>query len=92
MKKCKYEYWWLSFADADLPKGSQFLGAIIAEGATIIDAIKNTHRLKLNPGGEVQGLKIGIDKVEMTKPYANRLLDRAECERLDILWAKESDK
>jgi hypothetical protein len=47
------QFMWLSFADADLPEGKQFLGGGIFEGGDIIAATLRTHRLGVNPGGEV---------------------------------------
>lgn len=44
---------WLSFADASLPEGQQFLGAVIAEGETLEAVIIEAHVRGCNPGGEV---------------------------------------
>lgn len=51
-------YWWLSFCDAELPEGSQFLGAVIVDATDIVDGAKKAHALGINPGGEVQGHSI----------------------------------
>lgn len=46
--------YWLSFADSDLPKGQQFLGALIVDDCVnLADAIEQSHRAKVNPGGAV---------------------------------------
>ena len=47
------KHYWLSFADADLPKGSQFLGACVVVARDAIKAVQKAHKLKINPGGEV---------------------------------------
>lgn len=41
-------WWWLSFADE-----TGFLGAAIVRGVDAHDAVRRSHRLGLNPGGEV---------------------------------------
>lgn len=46
-------HYYLSFADHDCPKGEQFLGATIVEAASPKGAVEESHRRKLNPGGEV---------------------------------------
>lgn len=100
-----HRIFWLSFCDADLPEGSQFLGACIidvtaaeADEAAIdvllrfplaepdaewlAAAIKKTHALGCNPGGEVAS-------AEFTEcPYLSRyrlgiLMDRATIEHID---------
>ena len=45
--------WWLSFADPDRPEGTQFLGAAIIQAPTFPAAITRSHRIGVNPGGEV---------------------------------------
>ena len=80
--KNEEELWWLSFVDAQLPKGEQFLGVIILRGQGFTDAIRRTHALKLNPGGGVQGLKIP-EEIKIDDIWLNRLLPRNECEQLD---------
>lgn len=49
------KYWWLSFAD---DKG--FLGAVMAEGATLDAAMIEINRRELNPGGEVNAGMINV--------------------------------
>ena len=45
---------WLSFCDATRPQGQQFLGVIITRAADHLSAIQKTHKLGINPGGEVR--------------------------------------
>lgn len=52
-------YWWLSFADSNKPKGEQFLGATIVKAGGPASAIRRTHVLNINPGGQVAYEKIG---------------------------------
>jgi len=81
---------WLSFADGSLPEGSQFLGVVIVEAWSFLDAVMQAHRRGINPGGEVQGVEIPR-ALEIPAEYVNRLLSRAECEELDRkLGAKPS--
>lgn len=77
-------WFWLSFADGTPPTGQQFLGGLLVEGEGFIDAVKQSHRLGLNPGGEVMGGE--VDHVRMQRvadKWMNRLLTRAECEAMD---------
>lgn len=84
-------FWFLSFADGRRPKGTQFLGGAIVEAQDFMAAIKKTHALGINPGGEVQGTgpSITVDSVgeELNKKYSNRLLTREEC----VEWDEAAD-
>ncbi len=74
--------WWLSFADPDLPTGTQFLGALVIEAPGYMAAITLASMAGLNPGGEVQG--IGPIPVAAIEPrWHNRLLTRAEVDEID---------
>lgn len=44
---------WMSFCDPAKPKGSQFLGVIIMRSPGIAHAIDRSHRMGINPGGEI---------------------------------------
>jgi hypothetical protein len=80
-------YWWLSFADADLPKGSQFLGATVIEAPDMISAVTRAHALGCNPGGEVVGHAIAPEYSYRIEPWmVGRLMSRAECEAFDAKW------
>lgn len=46
-------FFYLSFADPDKPEGSQFLGATVVEADNVMLAVPESHRLGVNPGGEV---------------------------------------
>lgn len=70
-------WWWLSFADARRPIDEQFLGVAIVQGTNMVDAVRNAHRLRCNPGGEVQGLSIVVGRVP-SDPWRNRLLTKGE--------------
>lgn len=75
-------WWYLSFADDSLPKGSQFLGVVIIQAHGLGDAASQAHMRGINPGGEVLGVDIPTDKVP-PESYRNRLLSNAE---LLALW------
>jgi hypothetical protein len=47
-------WFYLSFADANLPEGTQFLGGCYVQAPDIQSAIIRSHRMKINPGGAVQ--------------------------------------
>ena len=73
--------WWLSFADPNLPKGTQFLGVVIIECIDIADGVAKAHSLGINPGGEVKGIEI---PGEVTSAYCNKLLSKKEMEDLGL--------
>jgi hypothetical protein len=74
--------YWMSFADPDKPKGQQFLGAVILEASSLSDAIQETWRKGINPGGEVVFLEIAPDKEYLCPPETrNALLSREELTR-----------
>lgn len=75
-------WWWLSFCDARLPKGLQFLGVALVEVASMDQVVPEAWRLGINPGGEVQFLQLPSG-VEPPPEFRNRLLTKAEAERLD---------
>lgn len=78
---------WLSFCDTRLPPGSQFLGGCLVQGCGFFDAVMESHRLGLNPGGEVQGTELGPDHVGTYPTY--RLLSRAEIDALEAAKAEQ---
>lgn len=78
-------WFYMSFADPELPEGTQFLGGAYVEAYTLEDAIAASHLLGINPGGEIQMAEIAQDYVkyfEQKVPEAdrNRLLTREEIE------------
>ncbi len=76
--------WWLSFANGDLPAGTQFLGVAIVEATQFVEAVMRAHALGINPGGEVQGTQLGPEALErVDAKWLNRLLTKAECTAFD---------
>lgn len=69
---------WLSFCDTRRPKGTQFLGACIVEADDFKSACREAWRLKINPGGDVQGHPILSYIAPYTRPWAGRLLTKEE--------------
>jgi hypothetical protein len=72
--------WWLSFADPDLPQGSQFLGVVIVRANDFKRAVSWTNRHGVNPGGEIRGFQLPDDS-PVPQSCIGRLLTRAECDR-----------
>jgi hypothetical protein len=71
------EYWYLSFADPDLPTGAQWLGGCYIASNAFALALSMAHVYGCNPGGEVQGAP--VPRGLTVKPeYLHRLLDREE--------------
>jgi hypothetical protein len=69
--------WWLSFADPDLPEGSQFLGVVIVQAATLEDAVTRSHLLGVNPGGGIQ-IAGPLPAHFFAEQWRDRLLSMAE--------------
>lgn len=72
--------WWLSFCDATLPVGSQFIGACIVPGENMGHALQVAHLLKCNPGGEVEGFEIPAERTRaIWSDEIGKLMSRDEC-------------
>jgi len=69
--------WWLSFADPDKPKGSQFLGVCVVRSDDMILAVQKTWELNINPGGEIHGVAIEDEKTIPIDCF-NRLMQKTE--------------
>ena len=65
--------WYLSFVDDQRVPGNQWLGACIVEGCDMADAVRNSHRLGCNPGGEVMIILMPPD-TSVPSEFCNRLL------------------
>ncbi len=71
--------WYLSFAEP-----GKFLGAAFVEARGHTQALQQSHRLGINPGGEVELIQVPSHAVgELPPNYKNRLLSKAELEELD---------
>lgn len=78
------DWYYLSFADSERPKGTQFLGAcIVGPAEDFIAAVKLAHALGCNPGGEVLGHEVPAETA-LRVPLGDRrrLLTREEIEAL----------
>jgi hypothetical protein len=82
---------WLSFCDAHLPAGSQFLGVAIVEVARegtdegrVRAAIEKAHLLGINPGGEVMAYECPPLDEERARLYSDRLLQKEELSRWEL--------
>lgn len=84
---------WLSFADGDLPAGSQFLGVCLVLAYGIIGAVMEAHRLGINPGGEVAGWLLGPGPLPPDTIPPNRLCSLVEIEAAGppVVWPFRED-
>jgi len=73
---------WLSFADADKPPGTQFLGAALVEAKDFLSAVKAARVYGCNPGGEVQGVELDSALYYVPESYQNRLMSESEARAL----------
>jgi hypothetical protein len=76
--------WWLSFADVSRPEGQQFLGVAIVEAQTMGEATMKTHRLGINPGGQIMGSQLP-ESFHVPPEKTDRLLGRDEAQVLAVL-------
>lgn len=70
-------WWYLSFAE------NGWLGACIVEASSEMEAVRETWRREINPGGEVVLFNLTSVGVAPPKQLVNRLLDRADLRVLD---------
>lgn len=82
---------WLSFADPDKPSGSQFLGVVVIRAASYPLAVHETHRLGINPGGEVLGVELDAQAAENAALPRNRILTREECDTFGHQCVRTND-
>lgn len=85
-----FNWWWLSFADGDLPKGEQFLGVALVRAHGMGTAAMTAHTLGINPGGEAMGIEIP-PTFDIPAEYQNRLLTKDECAALDEILARQKN-
>jgi len=86
--------YWLSFADPRRPEGKQFLGVAIVRATQAIEAVKVSHALGINPGGEVRLHPVVYEPGTLPVPeeYIERLLDRGEISlRLSKLGGRQNE-
>lgn len=74
--------WWLSFADDN---GGGCLGVCIVQSEPLPDpddefiiAVRRSHKLKINPGGECQGTRIPEDMHPDYAGHLNKLFSKEE--------------
>lgn len=77
-------FFWLSFADPEKPKGTQFLGAAVVHAPEFLLAVRVARLLGCNPGGEVQGMEIP-DDYTVPPEFTYKLLSKADVDRLDAV-------
>lgn len=68
------QLWYFSFVK------DGFNGACIVAGNDFDDALRNTHLLGCNPGGEVKAMQVDPDRVP--EDAKNRLLSRDDLRRI----------
>ena len=87
-------FWWLSFADPDLPKGSQLLGAAIVEASDFAGAVAQAHSRGCNPGGDCLGAELEDELAQNLRPdEANVLMTREQIDELgDRLRERQRQK
>jgi hypothetical protein len=74
------DWFYLSFAGEE-----GFRGGCIVAGKGEISALQRSHKLRINPGGQVLFIKVPNDKLPPHQ-YRDRLLSR---EQLEEIWELE---
>jgi hypothetical protein len=59
-------YLWMSFAGDD----DVFLGVIISDELDFVEAVKKSHRLNINPGGQIAGFEIPKSEINESDLWA----------------------
>ena len=77
--------WWLSFADPDLEDDQQFLGACLVKAKGPAGAVRVSHELGINPGGQVEAVGGIVIAAAIEAEWTNRLLTKPQCEELNRL-------
>lgn len=77
-------WFWISYADPDLPEGHRFLGVVILKAPTLDTAPIVSHALNLSPGGAALFAEIeGDEMLRVIHPeYTYRLLNVEEVHTL----------
>jgi hypothetical protein len=71
--------YWLSFS-----KGETFAGVCVVEGSCFLDAVKESHRLGCNPGGQVAGYEVASHaRHRFSADRVGRLLTLDECRSIE---------
>lgn len=86
-KNEKATFLWLSFADKNSPKGDKFLGVIFANTSDFDFAIRRSHELGINPGGEVVGFPIDPSIVK-DPSHLWRLMSKEDLDRYGYITKK----
>jgi hypothetical protein len=69
--------WWLSFSSE-----TANLGIAIIEAGSVHEAMLESHRRNINPGGEVLFFELPREAEDQARPYRHRLIQRDEAERI----------
>lgn len=73
--------YWISFVDESKPVGQAFVGVAIVRARNQEDAIKESWRLKLNPGGQACIIRVP----ELYADYTNRLMNKEEIMKMELV-------
>lgn len=79
----KEQILWMSFCDTSKPKGEQFLGVIITKALGPVHALKKTHQMKINPGGEVMSYE--VTEIQNFNKVSDRLLNKKQLKKYGLL-------
>ncbi len=71
--------WYLSFAGDD-----GFHGGIFVNAVDLIDAVAQTNRLGINPGGEVLGFPVPHNMPHPSQKLVEKLLTK---DQIDTVWS-----
>lgn len=78
---------WVSFADGDLPVGSQFLGVAIIRAHDVIEAARVAHVLGISPGGQVMALPVPEELGPPPAEWDHKLIrDKQRIDALTLAW------
>jgi len=89
--------WWLSFVDDSDPSKERapHLGCCLVEAKGMLEAVKEAHRLEINPGGQVRGIEMPDSeeaRAEVESLGMNRLISPKELHERGYLSEREKEE
>lgn len=76
------KYLWMSFVEDE-----KFNGVIVSDNIDMIESVRKSHELGINPGGQVAGFQ--IDSSEIKKEHLWQLMSKNDLIKYDYI---DSDK
>jgi len=81
------KWFWLSFAEP-----GKFLGGVVTQATSLKEAIVKTHKLGINPGGEIQSMEVRPEFLKNLESFPkDKLMTKEEIEAIDKNYDDEGN-